>query len=131
MAVRTDPPEALVYLNGVEVGRTPLKRDFIWYGTYDVQVRKEGYQTLKTRGYVTKPWWQYVPIDLAAELLPMRFRDQQLLTFTLRPTPALAENPKDMLRRAELMEPMLESSEYTRPPPSPTTAAATKPASRG
>src|SRR5438045_3252646 len=47
LAVRSDPPGALVYLNGVEVGRTPVQRDFVWYGTYDVQVRKDGYDTIK------------------------------------------------------------------------------------
>src|ERR1043165_4777491 len=50
LTVTTDPPGAVIYLNGVEAGRTPLERDFVFYGTYDVAVRKEGYETLKTKG---------------------------------------------------------------------------------
>ena len=71
LTVKSDPPGALVYLNGEEVGRTPMTRDFTWYGTYDVELRKEGYETLKTSGKVIAPWWQWVPIDLFAELLPL------------------------------------------------------------
>ena len=63
LTVTTDPPGALIYLNGVEAGRTPLERDFVYYGTYDVAVRKEGYETLKTQGKVIAPWWQWVPFD--------------------------------------------------------------------
>ena len=43
LQVTSNPPGALVYLNGQEAGRTPMNKSFVWYGTYDVQVRKEGY----------------------------------------------------------------------------------------
>jgi len=42
LEVESNPPGALVYLNGEEVGRTPMRKEFLWYGTYDVQLRKEG-----------------------------------------------------------------------------------------
>src|SRR5689334_506012 len=74
LTVTSDPPGALLYLNGVEVGRTPIERDFIFYGTYDVALRKEGYETLKTKGKVIAPWWQWVPIDFPAEFLPLHDR---------------------------------------------------------
>ncbi len=45
LTVTTDPPGTLVHLNGQEFGRTPVTRDFTWYGTYDVELRKEGYET--------------------------------------------------------------------------------------
>src|SRR5688500_8891874 len=40
LTVQSEPPGALVYLNGLEVGRTPVTRDFTWYGVYDVELRK-------------------------------------------------------------------------------------------
>jgi hypothetical protein len=125
LTVTTDPPGALVYLNGVEAGRTPLERDFVYYGTYDVAVRKEGYETLKTHGKVIAPWWQWIPFDFFAEFLPLH--DQQRLTFTLYPVGAGAVDPQKMLGRAEEYETQLKSSEHTRPP---TTRAATKPATQ-
>src|SRR5580704_3461621 len=75
MTFTTNPPGSLLYLNGEEVGRTPLTRDFKWYGTYDVAIRKEGYQTLKTTQKVDYPIYQIIPLDLVAEVLPFRFVD--------------------------------------------------------
>ena len=114
LTVKSNPPEALVYLNGMEVGRTPVTRDFTWYGWYDVELRKEGFETLKTKGNVIAPWWQWVPLDLFAEALPLR--DEQWLSYTLRPTPVRAVDPQKLLDRGESMRGELESSEYTRKP---------------
>src|SRR5688572_32912678 len=83
LTVTSDPPGALVHLNGQEFGRTPVTRDFTWYGTYDVDLRKEGYQTRQTRGKVIAPWWQWVPFDLAAELFPLT--DRRQLHYALEP----------------------------------------------
>jgi len=121
LTVKSNPSGALVYLNGVEVGRTPMTRDFTWYGTYDVVLRKEGYETLKTRGKVIAPWWQWVPIDLVAELLPLH--DKRELAYTMKPYAEITVDPQAMLSRAEHMETKLRSSRYTRQPATaPTTA---------
>src|SRR5688500_18580755 len=48
MVIDSEPRGALVYLNDQEIGRTPLTKEFTWYGTYDAVVRLEGYETLKT-----------------------------------------------------------------------------------
>ena len=125
LTVKSDPPGALVYLNGVEVGRTPMTRDFTWYGTYDVVLRKEGYETLKKRGKVIAPWWQWVPIDLVAELLPLH--DKRELAYTMKPYAETIIDPQQMLSRAEHMETRLQSSRYTR---KPATGPTTMPASR-
>jgi PEGA domain len=125
LTVKSDPPGALVHLNGVEVGRTPMSRDFTWYGTYDVVLRKEGYETLKTRGKVIAPWWQWVPIDLVAEVLPLH--DKRTLAYTMKPYAEASFDPQQMLSRAEHMKTQLRSSRYTR---KPTTAPTTVPAAR-
>jgi len=85
MSIQTEPPGALVYLNGEEVGRTPLQRDFLWYGTYEVVIRKEGNETLRTRQKVIAPWWQWPPFDLFAELFPLD--DKRSYQYTLTPPP--------------------------------------------
>lgn len=124
LTVKSDPPGALVYLNGQEFGRTPVTREFTWYGVYDVQVRKEGYETLKTEGKVIAPWWQWVPLDLFTEVLPLT--DRHTLSYRLQPTEQTPQDPQAMLERAEAMRSRLRSSRYTRQPP--TTAPATAPA---
>ena len=108
LTVTTDPPGALVQLNGQEFGRTPVTRDFTWYGTYDVALRMEGYQTRKTTGKVIAPWWQWIPFDLFAEALPLH--DRRSLAYGMQPTTESQVDPQQMLNRAEAMRPQLESS---------------------
>ena len=100
LRLESDPPGALVYLNGEEVARTPAEVPLAWYGKYDVAVRKEGYETLKTERWVIAPWWQWPPIDLVAELLPVPLRDRHRLRFELEPAGSLEEG---LLDRAQAL----------------------------
>jgi hypothetical protein len=121
MQVTTNPPGALVYMNNQEVGRTPLRRDFTWYGNYDVQVRAEGYETLDTNTWVTAPWWQWPPFDLVAELLPIRLKDERRVSYALEPASTQPVEPGAILSRAAEMRGKLESSAVARPAANPTT----------
>ena len=125
VTVRSDPPGALVWLNDQEIGRTPVTQTFKWYGVYDVEVRKEGYQTLKTTGKVFAPWWQWVPFDLAADLLPFRFTVERTIHLTLRPTTTESVDPGQIMARALDYRQNLNYSENTR---ARTTAPSTTPA---
>lgn len=86
--IRTDPPNALVLINDEEVGLSPVKFSFLWYGDYDITIRKTGYETIKTHQRIDAPWWQFPPIDLVAEAFtPTTLHDDhELPTFTLQPT---------------------------------------------
>jgi hypothetical protein len=106
--ITSTPPGALVYLNGAEVGRTPMTRNFTWYGDYDVELRKEGYQTLKTHAQLIAPWWNWVPLDLFANLLPLT--DHQHITFTLKPASTQPADPQAMMERAAALQSQLRSS---------------------
>ena len=106
LTVTSDPPGALVTLNDVEFGRTPVTRDFTWYGTYDVQIRKEGYKTLDTTGVVIAPWWNWVPLDLIANLLPLT--DHQKLHYTLNPSTRPANDSGAVVERAEQLRAKLD-----------------------
>jgi hypothetical protein len=128
LTITSDPPGAMVTLNDQEIGRTPVTRDFTWYGTYDVELREDGYQTLKTTGKVWAPWWQVPPIDLLAELSPLPTHDHHELNYALVPQPEQEPNPLGMLVRAERLRRRLEGSEVGRPATRPSLHAATKPA---
>ncbi len=129
MTIKTDPPGALVYLNDLEVGRTPLTRDFMWYGNYEVEVRKDGYQTLKTHQWVVAPKYLWVPFDLVMELQPTTVTDHHDLFFKLEPETAAALDPGPVISRAEELKGDLESSQFTRKPSTqPATRASTRPA---
>jgi len=132
MQINSDPPGALVYLNRQEVGRTPLNRDFVWYGDYDVQLRLEGYETLKTNQKVYAPAWNWVPFDLFAQLLPVGFKDNRSFSYTLKPLDPSKDEASGLMRRADYLKGKLESSEFTRQPTTrtaPATKATTRPTS--
>ncbi|MEM7807443.1 MAG: PEGA domain-containing protein [Planctomycetota bacterium] len=85
MKLLSQPPGALVFVNGEEVGRTPVKVPFTWYGNYDVVLRKEGFATLDTTRWIVAPWWQWVGFDLIADVMPIRLTHTPELSFVLEP----------------------------------------------
>ncbi|GIW75200.1 MAG: hypothetical protein KatS3mg104_0263 [Phycisphaerae bacterium] len=115
LTITSQPSNALVYMNGREIGRTPIETDFLWYGNYDVQIRKEGYQTLKTHSRISAPWWQWVPIDLLAELMPWHPTDHQSLHYTLNPAPASDKPVQTLIERATEMKSEIEGPVARRP----------------
>jgi hypothetical protein len=121
LSVTSDPPGALVYLNDQEVGRTPLKRDFTWYGTYEVIVRKDGYRTLKTTASVIAPIYEWVPLDLLFELSPFTFKDHRNLKYSLSPEEPAAQDDAGLLDRATELRGDLQSSRF------PSTKSTTRP----
>lgn len=98
--ISSDPPGARVFLNDEEIGVTPAKTSFLWYGDYDVILRKDGYETLKTHQRIDPPWYEFPPIDLVAEcLIATTIRDEHVFpTYTL--TPAVAPPVEDVVGRA-------------------------------
>jgi len=108
MTIKTDPPNARVFLNDQEIGRSEVSTDFLWYGDYDVVIRKEGYETLKTHWQIDPPWYEHVPLDFFAEVLwPGQIHDQHKTHFSLHEsqTPPVEEVVK---RAEELREKVTE-----------------------
>lgn len=87
VTINTEPEGATVILNDQDVGRSPVKAPFTWYGDYDIIIRKEGYQTLRTHQRIATPWYQYPGIDLFTEcLMPFTVHDDRVLeTYVLAP----------------------------------------------
>lgn len=123
LTLTSEPAGALVYMNEKEIGRTPLQTDFIWYGKYDVQVRKEGYQTFDHPQTLKAPWWQIPPIDLFAELMPWHPTDRQALHFKLTPRPATEPSPDELVSAANTLRPQLENTRVPSTQPVAGTAA--------
>ena len=119
LTIASNPPDALVHLNDQEVGRTPFSRRFLWYGTYEVQVRHEGYETLNTATPVIAPWWQWVPFDLLAELAPLKLYDEHRISYTLKPLSRVQVDPEAIVERGERLAERLESGRPKPPPRRP------------
>jgi len=128
--VTSDPPGALVILKDQEAGRTPFKTEFKWYGVYDIELSKDGYEPIKTTAPIIAPWWQWVPFDLFTEMLPIE--DRHELNYTMVAPTTRQTDPELLLRRGEDLRGKLQSSERptTQPTTQPTTRPTTRPATR-
>lgn len=68
--ITTEPSGALVTLNDVPVGRTPLQTEFTYYGDYDIQIRKDGFEPIRTKATASTPIYERPPLDLATSPIP-------------------------------------------------------------
>lgn len=99
VTVNTDPQGAAVHLNDRLVGTSPVSVDFLWYGDYDVTLRKDGYQTLTTNHRLDAPWYQWPGLDFVSEVLvPWTIHDRQEMSFALEP--AQPVDPAELLQKA-------------------------------
>jgi hypothetical protein len=96
ITITSDPPGALVIVSDIEKGRTPVTFPFTWYGDYDIIVRMDGYETLKTHRNIIPRWCDVPPIDLFGRLLPA---DKRFLHFEL--TERKEPSVEELIQRAE------------------------------
>jgi hypothetical protein len=115
ITIASQPSGALVYLNDVEVGRTPVSVPFEWYGKYDVRLRLDQDQGgaapmhyyLHTARRASAPFYEYMPIDLFAEVLPLDLKDEKVWAFILQPQPTLSD--EEMISRAKELKQQLDA----------------------
>ncbi|MEM9166765.1 MAG: PEGA domain-containing protein [Planctomycetota bacterium] len=87
ITITSEPPGALVHLNDVELGRTPVTTEFRYFGVYDVRLAREGYEPVATARETGVPIWEYPGIDLLAILAPWRVQTSIEWEFALQPEP--------------------------------------------
>lgn len=99
LTIRSDPPGALVELDGRRMGYTPLSVDFTYYATNEITLSKVGFEPLTVQQPVPPPWYQRFPIDFIS--------DNFLLTqvtnrheFTYRLQPKMLVSDEELLDRA-------------------------------
>ncbi|MCG8650164.1 MAG: PEGA domain-containing protein [Pirellulales bacterium] len=103
MTVRTNPPGATVSVDNQVIGTTPAATSFVYYGTREFRIEKDGYRTETIRRRIHPPWYEYPGLDFVAETLwPGELRDEhiidvELVPMTLEPTDAVVQRA-DALR---------------------------------
>lgn len=86
MTIQSTPPGALVMLDGQEIGYTPVSTDFTYYGTREVKLIKDGYETLTIDQHVSTPWYQQFPLDFFSDNLQgTKQTDRRYYTYLLQP----------------------------------------------
>lgn len=97
ISIDSTPPGALVWVNDQELGRTPFETDFLFYGTYDVRLVHPEREPQLTTGHARPPLWDNIPLDLAAEMLPMHLQSRVHWHYDLEPR---QDEPEALLQRA-------------------------------
>jgi len=92
----------MVFISDREVGRTPVTVPFTWYGDYEIILRHESYETLKTHADIRMPWYEVPPLDLLSELAPWTYRDRRYLHFEM--DKLVLPGDAELIRRAEALE---------------------------
>jgi len=110
--VRSNPPGALVVVNGEEIGRTPVSRSFTYYGDRDISLMMDGFQTQRVIQPVKAPWYDNLLTEFFSEnLVPFTIRDDR--DFTYQMTPATMPTANDLLNRGQ----SLRAQAQAPPPP--------------
>ncbi len=93
--VTSEPSGALVTVNDVEIGRTPVEAAFDSYGTYDVSLTLPGHEPIRTSAPADAPWYEFLGPDIVATALPTRVLTTVKWHFTLEPTLEATQSPEE------------------------------------
>jgi hypothetical protein len=100
LMIRTNPPGATVYVDGYELGTTPISASFIYYGTRQIKMVKDGYETLTVLQPIPPPWYEVFPAEFVSEnMVPGQLRDMR--TFSYQLTPQVVIPGEQLVGRAE------------------------------
>lgn len=94
--ITTDPPGAIVIdEKGLPMGAAPVDRQWVYNGTYEFKLIKDGFQTQAVREHVAPRWYEYFPIDFISEnVVPWTIRDIRRFHYQMQP---LAVMPPEMV----------------------------------
>lgn len=100
MTVRTSPPGATVSIDNQLIGTSPAASSFVYYGTREIRIEKDGYRTETIRRKMKPPWYQWPVAEFFSETLwPGELRDERIIDVEL--VPAVTEPTDEVLDRAE------------------------------
>lgn len=93
MTFTTNPPGAMVLLEGREIGYSPASADFTYYGTRQVTMIKDGYETRTEYVTVPAPWYQWPVIEFFSDnFSPKRITDRRMYSFDLQPKQIVSDD---------------------------------------
>jgi hypothetical protein len=107
-----------VYVDKYEIGKTPCSVEYIYYGTREIKLIKDGYETLTVMQWIPPPWYQIPPLDFVSEnVVPAEIRDERTYNYQLVPTRVVPTN--QLLGRAENLRRATKLENLAAGPPAP------------
>jgi hypothetical protein len=121
LKIRTEPAGASVLVNGELVmatkdgkevpATTPIDVPFDFYGTFEVEVRRESHLSQRKLVPVSAPWYSYPPIDFFAEVLwPWQIESHHPIEIKLEPVPERAPRQDAIYERRDTLRSRLDPS---------------------
>jgi hypothetical protein len=102
MTIRSNPPDAIVEVDGQQLGLTPLSLDFTFYGTREIKLSKPGYETLTIQQPVARPWGQSVPLDFfTMHFLGGHATDRHDFAYNLQPKQVPINEEIELINRGQ------------------------------
>ena len=114
MTVRTNPPGATVSVDNQVIGTTPAATSFVYYGTRELRIEKDGYRTETIRRNIKPPWYEYPVLDFISETLwPGELRDERIIDVEL--VPKQLDPANDVVERADSLRTQSRTGIVTAP----------------
>ncbi len=121
ITVKTDPSNALVYIDDKLVGESPVSIPFTYYGTRKIMIEKRDDDEKLTHERTTSfekikaPVYEYFPLDFVSELVyPLELKDEHVLTYDLVELKPLTtkERQKKVLTNADELRQRVNSPDF-------------------
>ena len=88
LRIETDPPGASVWINGDDVGMTPVEMPFTTYGHMEIFMQMKDHATRSEVVRLRPPWYALFPIDFVTDVLyPGTLHDRKTFGFKLERLP--------------------------------------------
>lgn len=82
------------------IGHSPVSVPFTYYGTREIQLEKDGFQSVRVKQRIRPPWYEVFPLSFFTEnFWPRELRDERRLDFDLIPKVQISEN--QLMERAD------------------------------
>lgn len=116
MTIRSDPPGALVEVDGERIGLTPVAIDFTYYGTREITLSMPGYETLTVQQTVPKPLYQRFPVDfISNHFLPYRVTDRHDFSYKLARRQVPIDEESNLINRGRNFRSQAQTGAVTNP----------------
>ncbi len=121
ITVKTNPSNALVYIDDKLVGESPVSIPFTYYGTRKIMIEKRDDDERLTHERTTAfekikaPVYEYFPLDFVSELVyPLELKDEHILTYDLAELEPLTtkEQQKRVLKNADELRQRVNLPEF-------------------
>ncbi len=121
ITVKTEPSNALVYIDNELIGESPVTMPFTFYGTRKIMIERKDEDGALTHERtiafekIKAPTYQIFPLDFFSELLwPFKIKDDQVFSYNLVELESLSikERQAKMLNNADELRQRVDAPEF-------------------